>query len=579
MRVLKGKVKIKTFGQELLILLFAIGLTAFYWRHLSFTSPLPGDAADARYTTSLYEHWYLFFTGKSSISSNFFFYPTVNTLSFSDAYLIQGIFHSTFRFFGLTILQAWLLATVAIHFVGVFSSYLLGKTLNFNFVARLLLIIFWGFNSVIWVQRGHVQNLGYSLIGYPVLFSILWYRTRYETKSKWYLWIAGVSAIAIGLSSAYALVFLVLIGILISFFSKLLGNSSLIKDNIFLSREKLTRNLVLVFTTFRKHFRYYFFSYVGMLPFALLFAYLYVFSADRITTRSPAEASYYSPTFSEIAEVPPNNYVFGKIVTRIFANSFPAVGERHMGFTPTFLLLFLGAVMYVLYVRKITKTNSFLLILSLAILFQEILVLRDARGFNLWYLTGARLPFFDAIRGISRIHQIQYMFGGILISAVLTQFVRNELPKLRKLKELANGKYSIGVLGFLLAICLSIGEASSYYGSWSSNEMKPIQVVNESQLDNCSAFILLPDKSQFEARPWYLWLIDAQIYATEVQVPTVSGYSGGTPSLYKLDYSSPDALNSSIEESRYLNEITDLCKLTPVEDRTAQSKWEVSKWK
>jgi len=38
-------------------------------------------------------------------------------------------------------------------------------------------------------------------------------------------------------------------------------------------------------------------------------------------------------------------------------------------------------------------------------------------------------------------------------------------------------------------------------------------------------------------------------------------------------------LSSSIKESRYLNELTDLCKLTPLKDGTTQSKWEVSKWK
>jgi hypothetical protein len=132
--------KLRVFSKEVVIIIFMLALTLFYWRHFSFSGILPGDAADARYTTSLYEHWYLYFTGKVSLTENFFFYPTQNTLSFSDAYLIQGIFHSIFRLIDVSILSAWLMSTVAVHLLGVFSSYLIGKTLHFTFTARLVLI-------------------------------------------------------------------------------------------------------------------------------------------------------------------------------------------------------------------------------------------------------------------------------------------------------------------------------------------------------------------------------------------------------------------------------------------------------
>ena len=175
---------------HLLLLIFFY----LFWRKATFTGNLPGDAADARYTTSLYEHWYSYFSDRSSLSGNFFFYPTKNTISFSDGYLFQGIIHSVFRLYGYSILRAWLLATVITHLIGTYSAYFLGKIFQFNYFSRLILIVFWSFNSVIWVQRGHVQNLAYPLMGYPILFSVLWFRNRGKRYSQFLFWLAGFSA-------------------------------------------------------------------------------------------------------------------------------------------------------------------------------------------------------------------------------------------------------------------------------------------------------------------------------------------------------------------------------------------------
>ena len=249
-----------------------------------------------------------------------------------------------------------------------------------------------------------------------------------------------------------------------------------------------------------------------------------------------------------------------------------------MGFTPTFLFLFVVSGILVTLFRSQKKRLTFLGILFFTIVFQEILVLRDGRGFNIWYLTGARLPFFDAIRGMSRIHQIQYMFGGLLISASISYFQNYFINVPSRINSLMRRRTAMNGLGFLIAICLSVGEANSYYGSWDRSEMKPLSVINQSELSSCSSFILVPTKTQFDSRPWYLWLIDAQIYATEMQIPTVSGYSGGSPSNYRLDYSSHDALNKSIAASPYLKTIPKLCKLTPSTSNVGKTTWEVSAW-
>jgi hypothetical protein len=146
--------------------------------------------------------------------------------------------------------------------------------------------------------------------------------------------------ILIGLSSAYPFVFFILyltIGFSTIYLLQTSWKLKLISQSVkfriitfsnLVSRIRNSINLIPLLST---------------IPIAYLFIHIYLLSANRVTTRSPAEASYYSPTFSELLETPPYNRVYGKITTSLFQNSFPPTGERYMGFTPVFLMLFIFA--------------------------------------------------------------------------------------------------------------------------------------------------------------------------------------------------------------------------------------------
>ena len=542
----------------------------WYWKKAFFNPSglLPGDNADARYTTSLYEHWHLFFTGNLKLTENYFFYPIQNSMSFSDAYLLQGMFHSIFRFGGIEIVNAWLYSSMLIHLIGSYSAVLISHRLKLNIIASSALITFRGFNSVIWVQRGHIQNLAYPLIGYVLLHFI---NNRQSTKRKIIIWrcITFNFLILIGLSSAYPFVFTILyafIGIVTLTFLKKNWRIGFILElrktprtqiKKLLLKAKASNNVIPLIST---------------IPLTYLFSYVYLISANTITTRSPAEASYYSPTFSELLESPPFNPVYGKITSSLFANSFPPTGERYMGFTPLFLFLFLFASWRVWLKYRSDKNNFNLTIwvLALTVIIAEVLVLRDGRGFNFWYLTGSRLPFFDAIRGMSRIHQTQYMLGGLLIAIYL-----NKSLNIEKVKR--NFSFLTGmVLIVVISAFLVLQESNSYYGSWKSSEMTPIS--SDLRIPNfCESFIIIPTAPMFATRPWYLYLIDAQIIATNSKIPTYTGYSGGIPEGYNIDFSTEGtAQQSSLEYVEKFNK-PNTC-LVKLQKNDTKIDWNISRY-
>ena len=549
----------------LLHLYFAI-LSVVFWRKTSLrpTQILPGDAADARYTTSLYEHWHLFFNGKLGLTQNYFFAPTINTMSFSDAYLFQGIIHSIFRNFGLTIIASWLITTIFTHLIGAYSAILIAKQFNLNLFASGILVTFWGFNSVLWVQRGHVQNLAYPLLGYMVYFLIKFGTSATPSRKINYLAISIVCYLVLAMTTTYVFVFVTLIA-LIFFLLKLYAERRNLFSKVNLKFKKNTRKYWDISVNLIKSnlLRILIWScLIGSLLF--VFLYTYIFSVDKITTRSPAEAAYYSPSFFELVEVPPSNLYFGELASKIASGTIPPIGERYMGYTLIFLVLFAFSIR--ISYKNFPKNKS-LFLLGASLIVIELLILKDARGLNIWYFTFGRIPLFEAIRGLSRYHQFAYMMGGLFIGLVLNNYKFKK--RFNWVVNIKQWKYKYTVMAILIGIGSS--EAAGYYGSWNSKEMNPIQISKE-QLKPCKYFALTPVEESFTARPWYLWLIDAQIVATNFQIPVISGYSGGTPRDYSIDFTNSESnYKSSLEFAKKKN-LKQFCLIT-------NSKNEINKWK
>jgi hypothetical protein len=416
---------------------------------------------------------------------------------------------------------------------------------------------------VIWVQRGHLQNLAYPLIGYTIYFFLKFLAKKTPRAKKIYLSLSLNAFIVSALSAAYSIVFLSMYLLVACLVFTLMSKRS--------NFDKVKQQIKNATYSVKK----YKLSLISAIPAFYLFLYIYVLSPTHLTTRSAFEAAYYSPTFSEIIEVPPNNYAFGKIISLFFARSVPGTGERFMGFTLSFLALFAlaGFFLYKKMKNPNRSNRNHLVILSIfvTIILIELLVLRDARGLNFWYFTGAQLPFFNAIRGMSRIHQAQYMVGGLVIALIVQAqmvYLRKTIfGRTIKLKK----KLQTSIIG-LLILGLPLLEANSYYGTWTAKEMNNVNVSRQ-ELSKCSSFALLLDNEQLTTKPWWEYVIDSQILATNIQIPTITGYSGGQPLDYSIDYSSEESLELSLLRYIELREIDNVCLLKKESD---EQKWEVT---
>lgn len=92
---------------------------------------LPGDLGDARFNRYVLEHYYLRLTGRAqSFLHAPFFYPWLNTITFSDTHWGSGIFYAGFRALGLrpeTAFTAWFaLGYVLNYFCAYFALRCLG---------------------------------------------------------------------------------------------------------------------------------------------------------------------------------------------------------------------------------------------------------------------------------------------------------------------------------------------------------------------------------------------------------------------------------------------------------------------
>jgi hypothetical protein len=100
---------------------------------------LPGDRYDVVISTTILEHWYLFFGGHADWSQVNYFYPYTRTIAQTDAYFLLGIAYAPFRLAGFDPFVAAEFAGFAVRAGGfAFCYLLLRRTFSMAFYWALL---------------------------------------------------------------------------------------------------------------------------------------------------------------------------------------------------------------------------------------------------------------------------------------------------------------------------------------------------------------------------------------------------------------------------------------------------------
>jgi len=538
----------------------------WFWRHINFSGKgsFPGDVGDARYTTVLYEHWYQFLTGHTALSQTLFFYPTHDTLVFSDSFFLQGLVHSVFRFMGLNVINAWLISTVLLQLFSAYSAVVMAHKLKLRTLPGAILVIYWSYNSTMWAQTSHVQHVMYPFIGWIILACFGYIRARTPIQKTGYLALTLNLILILALSSTYPFIFLLVflcLGTLLYALKNFSKFHHITKSHLITFLKATSLPILL------------------SLPLLFVFLKIYILDTNYSTDREATAVSFFSPTLTDVIEVPSDNLVFGRVTQKLLSYGLPGTGESGMGFTPFFLLLlFISAGIMLRKIIKIDKklmTTPVVLLIVAAIV--ELLILKDARGFSFWFLTFEQLPGFGSLRALSRIHTFQYMAGALAIAIILNKYIDNFGP-LKKIGRVKLNQSLIILMSPLLIFALIVAESTPNIGQWTAKEMHFVKITKKSEavFKNCESFSLVPSDVQMGKRPMFAWLIDAQVLSMDYSKPTLQGYSGGVPTDYGIDFSSTSQiLENSINKVVVSKNLNNSCLLFPINPEKVNTKWRV----
>ena len=546
--------------------LIFIANALWFWRNVSLSGRgfLPGDDGDARYTTALYEHWYQFLTRHTGLSQTLFFYPTHDTLVFSDSFLLQGLVHSVFRFMGLNVLNAWLISTVLLQLFSAYSAVVMAHKFKLRTLPGAILVIYWGYNSTMWAQTSHVQHVMYPFVGWILLAGLGYANAHTQKRKAAYLALTLNLILILALSSTYPFIFLLVFVCL---------GALVYSIKNFSKFHQITQSHLIAFLKDVSP------PIIFSLPLLFIFLKIYILDTNYSTDREATAVSFFSPTFLDIFNPPIDNLVFGRVIQKVLSNGIPGTGEPGMGFTPVFLFLLLITVLIVF--RKLSAVNgksiAVTTILLLVVVIVELLILKDARGFSFWFLTFEQLPGFGSLRAISRMHTFQYMAGSLVIALTLNKYFELFGPP-KNIGKVKLNQTAITLLMPLLIFTLIVSESTPNLGHWKAQDMKFVKIAKNSQdnFKNCDSFSLVPSDVQMGKRPMYAWLIDAQMLSMEYSKPTLQGYSGGVPAEYGIDFSSTSqVLEKSIKQVVASKNLRNSCLLFPVQIDKVKTKWRV----
>jgi hypothetical protein len=524
------------------ILFSAICLSQlFFWHQASFQI-LPGDIGDSRVAALWMENWYSSIRNLNAPWNVPNFFPLKNTLSGSDAFFLQGIVHSIFRFFGAGIAFSFLLTTILLHFVGSLSSFFLAKKLNIHLSGQLVFVATYGTLNTFWMSRNHVQLLLFPMLGW-LLYFVMDFKNHPSRSLNFGL----ILFFSLLLSAAYIVSFLLVFLILFIPIWVLIMKVNLRSLMVFFRNQKINWRLILVCNS----------------PLVALFMRIYL-SGDRlIGSHGINETLFYSPSLTDLIDQSRGGTSLEQklpIISNLYEkiSTLPnPTGEPGGTFTfLTLVLLFLSVILLIIWYRDSSAIKLLLLVFSVFIIFY-LLILKDGRGQNVWVHTFSHMPFFDSIRALSRLSLFMSCFIPFILAFSYSKLYSSINKYFLKAVFLATSSF--------LTIALVLCQAVPYYGSFSSKSLS-VSNLSDFHLDKkCNSFYLvhLPGA----AIPAWQISVDALTLATLSSVPTINGSSSFVPESYASNLVSQENAENLLSDLRVWvnsNNLSRVCLVTYV---------------
>jgi len=179
---------------------------------------IPGDYFDARFNSIILEHLVQWARGKSDLWNPAFFYPFQGVLAWSDNHFGTGIFYGLFRLAGLGRESAFIGWFVIGSVLNYWASYYVLRQLGYSVIASGAAAFVYAFNLTAIAQESHAQLLYRFAIPFAALAQYEFINTkdaRYLFRTIIFVSIQFFCSIYLGFFLVY-LLFAMLLGYLVS---------------------------------------------------------------------------------------------------------------------------------------------------------------------------------------------------------------------------------------------------------------------------------------------------------------------------------------------------------------------------
>ncbi len=501
----------KIFG--VLICFFGVFmLELLFFRHFAFNDRLFGDAADGLLNNMLTEHWFQVLLGKEKWSDLIIFYPTTNTISYTDMALGFSFPYVLFRFFGMNLFLANKISLICIHCFGSLCfAWLLHKKCRASVLWTLIGVTVFSYSGAYYSLLNHTQMFAISYIPFIVL--MLWnYFEKQESRKRIAYMLLAVTGIVLLFYTAFY------VGYFLAVFCIVFALCYLVYAAV-CGREKVKASFEFMKKRILEMILYMAYAVALLVPF--LIAYL-------PTMKSMGDRDWGiilegSPQIGNLIDMSTNTVLYGKALQLLGYKGNSTV-EGDVNFSIITIALLLLVTFW--YLRKSDKTDSFerfLIIVCLcSCLVSTVLVIRVSE-YSLWYLFYKFVPGASALRAMMRYYLFLHLPIGFLIA-----YCGSKICGKNSLKST-----SIVAILFLLVLTGNMKYTTTH--SWNiSKELEALKNVPDPPKE-CEIAYFTNDKGDIE-RFFPFIQMKAWEIANDKGVKTINGYSGNYPDGWGLEY-------------------------------------------